>query len=70
MKVLVTDFDGTISNVDFFQTVIDLNFASQECMDSFWHSYINHEISHFEAMKGIMENICVGPDKIQPALMP
>lgn len=68
MKVLVTDFDGTISKVDFYQAVINLNFASKKCMDSFWNAYVNHNITHFEAMKGIMGNICVGPDEIQPAL--
>lgn len=47
-RVLVTDFDGTLTDVDFYQMFID-HFASPGSLE-FWTDYEAGRITHFQAM--------------------
>lgn len=68
MNILITDFDGTISKIDFYQTALDLGYADPAGADMFWKAYTDGEITHFAAMKGIMGSLRVAPEQIGPAL--
>ena len=47
--VLVTDFDGTITERDFYQLVID-HAPAADC----WGEYLSGRLTHFEAMRAIL----------------
>ena len=73
-KVLVTDFDGTITRRDFFSCVVDRLLAPED-LDP-WNLYTAGEITHFEALRrmfariradeealvGVMEAMNIDPD--------
>ncbi|MDD4279362.1 MAG: hypothetical protein PHX74_06465 [Candidatus Sumerlaeales bacterium] len=67
IKTLISDFDGTISAVDFYLTIQKLHMTAPDCM-RFWDDYIAHKITHFEAMQGIMGTIDKTEDAMGPAL--
>ena len=50
MKILVTDFDGTITRRDFYQLV--LNRVPPGTPD-FWGEYLAGRITHFEALNAV-----------------
>lgn len=51
----VTDFDGTISNNDFFWYVVDRWLKPSELEP--WNAYLRGEISHLEALNRIFSKI-------------
>jgi 2,3-diketo-5-methylthio-1-phosphopentane phosphatase len=55
--LFVTDFDGTITQNDFFRLVVD-HFAPGG-MDPFWQGYLEDRYSHFEALQGIFGSLRV-----------
>lgn len=48
-NILVSDFDGTLTQIDFFQAV--LNEIVRDNL-SIWHDYTSGQITHFEALAG------------------
>lgn len=48
-NILVSDFDGTLTQIDFFQAV--LNEIVRDNL-SIWHDYTGGQITHFEALAG------------------
>lgn len=60
-KVLVTDFDGTMTRNDFFMLV--LQRAQPKGAERFWQEYLRGERTHFEAMRDTY--MSVGPDMSQ-----
>lgn len=55
MKILVTDFDGTLTRYDFYDLVRQ-KWPLQQGDDP-WEDYVHGEISHFEALKRIFSRI-------------
>lgn len=53
--VLVTDFDGTITKIDFFHRVIDELLAKDDITP--WHEYEAGRITHFDALNLIFRKI-------------
>src|SRR5215207_8492016 len=54
-KLLVTDFDGTITEHDFYERALD--HIDRRGMPDYWSLYAAGRISHFEAMQGIFARI-------------
>ena len=54
-RLLVTDFDGTITERDFYELAISK--VSREGGPDYWEDYAAGRISHFEAMRGIYSRI-------------
>lgn len=55
LRVLVSDFDGTMTKHDFFDLARrDLPSAADH---DFWQDYVEGKITHFEALKGIFAAI-------------
>jgi 2,3-diketo-5-methylthio-1-phosphopentane phosphatase len=57
-KVLVSDFDGTMTRRDFFQLVVDRLLPADA--PDFWSEYLAGRITHFEALKGIFGSVTAG----------
>ncbi len=53
-RVFVTDFDGTMTGVDFFDVV--LNHVAPGSMDSYWERCIAGELTHVAALNGIFQS--------------
>ncbi len=53
-NILVTDFDGTLTQIDFFQAVLERLLGDDL---SIWHSYCQGKITHFEALAGYYQQI-------------
>lgn len=53
-KVLVTDFDGTMTAVDFFDVV--LNHVPTETMPNYWGQCVAGELTHVAALNGIFQH--------------
>ncbi|MDX1969095.1 MAG: HAD-IB family phosphatase [Planctomycetaceae bacterium] len=53
-RVFVTDFDGTMTGVDFFDVV--LNHVAPGSMDQYWERCIAGELTHVAALNGIFQN--------------
>jgi 2,3-diketo-5-methylthio-1-phosphopentane phosphatase len=53
-KILVTDFDGTMTDQDFFRLVIE--FLPRETA-LFWDQYEKGEITHFQALASIFARL-------------
>lgn len=51
-NILVTDFDGTITENDVYSLVMDHHMPAGA--PDIWGAYVRGEINHFEAMKRIM----------------
>ncbi len=52
--LLVSDFDGTITQYDFYDLVCQ---AFPEIAGDYWHQYERGEITHFEALRRIFAGI-------------
>jgi HAD superfamily phosphoserine phosphatase-like hydrolase len=50
-KLLVTDFDGTLTRRDFFQLVVEA--YAPAALAEFWDGYRAGRYTHFEALQGI-----------------
>jgi 2,3-diketo-5-methylthio-1-phosphopentane phosphatase len=61
--VLVTDFDGTLTDRDFYQLVRD-RLLPQGTPD-FWAAYRRGEISHFEALRAYFEAAIPGEEELK-----
>lgn len=48
-KVLITDFDGTLTDVDFYQWLRQ-GWLPADTPD-YWQQYLQGEVSHFEALQ-------------------
>lgn len=64
-KVFVTDFDGTMTGQDFFRIVLDFLPAS---FGSYWESYENGELSHFDALAAIFAGLRCDEDSVNALL--
>lgn len=54
-RILVTDFDGTITRHDFFTRVVETLLTPDDLAP--WHLYTAGEITHFEALRRIFARI-------------
>ncbi len=54
-RVLVTDFDGTITRRDFYSCVVEMLLKPEDLEP--WHLYEAGEITHFEALRRIFVRI-------------
>lgn len=54
-RVLITDFDGTITRRDFFTRVVETLLTPEDLGP--WHLYTAGEITHFEALRRIFARI-------------
>ncbi|QOY86332.1 HAD-IB family phosphatase [Paludibaculum fermentans] len=66
-SVLITDFDGTISRLDFYE--LALPHCSKGSVPDFWQGYSTGRLTHFEAMAGIFGQIRCSEAELQ-ALLP
>ena len=55
MRVLVSDFDGTITRRDFYSCVVEMGLTPDGLAP--WHLYTAGEISHFEALRRIFASV-------------
>ncbi|MCC6858997.1 MAG: HAD-IB family phosphatase [Bryobacterales bacterium] len=60
--VLISDFDGTITENDFFALVMDLYMGPED--PDYWSQYGAGRITHFEAMKGIFSHAPTDPARL------
>ena len=65
-RVLVTDFDGTMTRRDFFECVTE-QLLQPEDMEP-WHRYNAGKISHFEALQTIFSKLRFDESQLQPVL--
>jgi len=64
LRVLVTDFDGTMTRVDFYRMAFDRLLDSAEARaaaENAWKGYWDGRLTHFEALRRIFE--VVPPDE-------
>jgi 2,3-diketo-5-methylthio-1-phosphopentane phosphatase len=54
-RVLVTDFDGTVTRRDFYSCVVEQLLAPDDLIP--WDRYTRGEITHFEALRRIFASI-------------
>src|SRR5262249_18321548 len=54
-RLLVTDFDGTLTRRDFFWLIVEA-FAPAR-LDDYWRDYRDGRITHFEALAGIFAGV-------------
>ncbi|MDD3149807.1 MAG: MtnX-like HAD-IB family phosphatase [Candidatus Gastranaerophilales bacterium] len=54
-KILITDFDGTVTKKDFFWQVID-NVLGQPALD-IWQEYLDYKIKHVDALIKIFSKV-------------
>jgi 2-hydroxy-3-keto-5-methylthiopentenyl-1-phosphate phosphatase len=57
-RVLVSDFDGTMTARDFFQLVVE-RLLPRDCPDH-WGEYLAGRLTHFEALKAIFGSVTAG----------
>ena len=60
---LVSDFDGTVSEDDFFWYIAD-HFLTPQDLEP-WEMYMRGEISHLEAMRGVFSKLHVREEELQ-----
>lgn len=53
-NVLVTDFDGTMTAVDFFDVILDV--VPTETMPDYWGDCVAGKLTHVEALHGIFQH--------------
>ena len=58
VRVLVSDFDGTMTRRDFFQLVVERLLPS-DCPD-YWGEYLAGRLTHFEALRAIFGSVTAG----------
>ena len=61
-KLLVSDFDGTITDEDFYQCVLD-SLGDQANL-SYWDDYTEGRLTHFDALNEIFSQLKVGRDEL------
>lgn len=61
--VLVIDFDGTITDEDFFAYLKEA-FLEEDALEP-WQLYLNGELSHFNALKNIFGTLRVSENELQ-----
>jgi 2,3-diketo-5-methylthio-1-phosphopentane phosphatase len=54
-KLLVTDFDGTLTAKDFYYLVV--NRFAPEGLQEYWNGYTSGRLTHFEALAGIFSRV-------------
>jgi 2-hydroxy-3-keto-5-methylthiopentenyl-1-phosphate phosphatase len=64
-KILVTDFDGTMTDRDFFRLALD---CLPRAAASFWEDYELGKISHFQALASIFSGLRCPESKIETLL--
>jgi 2-hydroxy-3-keto-5-methylthiopentenyl-1-phosphate phosphatase len=57
-RVLISDFDGTMTRRDFFQLVVDRLLPSGT--HDYWGDYLAGRLTHFEALKAIFGSVTAG----------
>jgi 2-hydroxy-3-keto-5-methylthiopentenyl-1-phosphate phosphatase len=57
-RILVSDFDGTMTRRDFFQLVVE-RLLPANCPD-YWGDYLAGRLTHFEALKAIFGSVTAG----------
>jgi len=62
----VTDFDGTITDDDFFQYVTDA-FLDEDALEP-WRLYLAGRLTHFEALRRIYGSLRAGEDEMAALL--
>lgn len=60
--LLVSDFDGTVTEKDFFERA--LAHLHAEAMPDYWEDYLVGRRSHFEALRGIFSHLRGGEEQI------
>ena len=61
-RILVTDFDGTLTERDFFQLVTEQLLPDNT--PDYWGQYLRREITHFEALQSIFGSVRVGEARL------
>ena len=56
-RLLVTDFDGTMTRRDFYSCVVERLLSPEDLTP--WQQYAEHKLTHFEALRQIFERIRV-----------
>lgn len=54
-KILVSDFDGTMTQQDFYSCAVH-DLLCEDDLEP-WHAYTREEITHFEALRRIFERV-------------
>lgn len=54
-KILVSDFDGTMTQHDFYSCAVQYLLSPEDLEP--WHAYTRGEITHFESLRRIFERI-------------
>lgn len=62
-NLAVTDFDGTITEVDFYEIAVGRCVRREGARD-YWGEYSEGKISHFDALAGIFALIRCGEDEL------
>jgi 2-hydroxy-3-keto-5-methylthiopentenyl-1-phosphate phosphatase len=57
-RVLVSDFDGTMTRRDFFQLVVERLLPAD--VPDYWGEYLAGRLTHFEALKAIFGSVTAG----------
>lgn len=65
-RVLVTDFDGTVTDQEFYQ-LLSRQYLPPGAPD-YWALYARGELTHFEAMKSFFEHAPTDPDSLEALL--
>ena len=65
-KVLVTDFDGTMTRRDFFQLVAERLLPAGT--PDYWGEYLAGRLTHFEALKAIFGSVTAGESALIDAV--
>ncbi len=61
-RLLVTDFDGTLTQRDFYQVFVE-RLMPPDAPD-FWTEYRAGRMSHFDALKAIFSHVPAGEEKL------
>jgi 2-hydroxy-3-keto-5-methylthiopentenyl-1-phosphate phosphatase len=61
-SVLVTDFDGTMTQLDFYQLALE-HLVPQDCPD-YWQAYRQSRMTHFEALQAYFRTITASEDEV------
>jgi 2-hydroxy-3-keto-5-methylthiopentenyl-1-phosphate phosphatase len=64
-KILVSDFDGTMTDRDFFRLALE---SLPQAAASFWESYEQGEITHFQALASIFSRLRCPESRVETLL--
>ncbi len=62
-RILVSDFDGTISRRDFYSCVVEELLDASALQP--WHEYVAGRLTHFEALRQIFAQIRAGEEALE-----